>query len=66
MATVGSVQHTEIPGGGSTGCGFVLHDDQATPCATLSYATEEDANRARALIQEALDNALSVVCSHDR
>jgi hypothetical protein len=65
MATVGSVQQTEIPGG-TTARGFVIHDDRAAPCATFSYATEEEANHAKARIQEALENAISVVCSHDR
>ena len=55
---VGNVQ--SVDSGAFSGPGFVLYDENGTPCVMFGYLSEGDAKAGHEHIQAALANAASV------
>jgi len=57
MVTVGRLIEATSPGD----YGFVIFDDQARPCITLIYSTEQDAEDGRVHALEALAKVVAAI-----
>ncbi len=57
---VGKTQPTMFGVGGRHGFGFSVQDLRGAPLLTISYATEEEAKEAEAIIRKALENAIDI------
>jgi len=59
-AKVGKTQPTMFGVGGRHGFGFSVQDLRGAPLLSISYATEEEAKEAEAIIRKALEKAVDV------
>jgi hypothetical protein len=61
MWKVGAVQPTASGAARRLGFGFVVTDVRGRLLFSMSYRTEEEANTAHALIEQAVENAIDIM-----
>jgi hypothetical protein len=61
MWKVGEVQPTVSGVARRLGFGFVITDVRGRPLVSMSYQTEEEAEKAHALVEQAIENAIDIM-----